>query len=65
MAKSMQTTVTLEKIAARAGCSISTASRVINGKGSVSAETARRVRRAAAEMGYAPGMAEGSAGDHA
>ncbi|MBB4105013.1 hypothetical protein [Allorhizobium borbori] len=38
---------------------------MINGKGPVSAETARRVRRAAAEMGYAPGMAEGSAGDHA
>lgn len=63
MAKSMQTTVTLEKIAARAGCSISTASRVINGKGPVSAETARRVRRAATEMGYTVSMAERSAGE--
>ncbi|MCI9868329.1 substrate-binding domain-containing protein [Rhizobium skierniewicense] len=44
--------ITLEQVAFRAGCSISTASRVLNRTGPVSAEMVRKVRRAAAEMGY-------------
>ncbi|WP_320199731.1 substrate-binding domain-containing protein [Agrobacterium sp. rho-13.3] len=44
--------ITLEQIAFRAGCSVSTASRVLNRTGPVSAEMVRKVRRAAAELGY-------------
>lgn len=44
--------ITLEQIAFLAGCSISTASRVLNRTGPVSAEMVRKVRRAAAETGY-------------
>lgn len=44
--------ITLEQVAFRAGCSVSTASRVLNRTGPVSAEMVRRVRRAAAEIGY-------------
>lgn len=44
--------ITLEQIAFRAGCSVSTASRVLNNTGPVSAEMVRKVRRAAAETGY-------------
>jgi DNA-binding LacI/PurR family transcriptional regulator len=43
---------TLEQVAFKAGCSISTASRVLNRTGPVSAEMVRKVRRAAAEIGY-------------
>lgn len=43
---------TLQKVAHRAGCSIATASRVLNRNGPVSDEMVRRVRRAAAELGY-------------
>lgn len=44
--------ITLEQIALRAGCSVSTVSRVLNRTGPVSAEMVRKVRRAAAEAGY-------------
>lgn len=44
---------TLKDVAATAGVSLSTASLVFSGKGPVSAGTAERVRRAAAELGYA------------
>ncbi len=43
---------TLQKVAYRAGCSVATASRVLNHNGPVSDEMVRRVRRAAAELGY-------------
>ncbi len=44
---------TVHTVAARAGVSIASASRVVNGLGG-SAETVRRVREAAAEVGYVP-----------
>jgi len=43
---------TLQQIAFQAGCSLATVSRVLNGEGPVSDEMVRRVRRAAAELGY-------------
>lgn len=47
--------VTLKDIAARAGVSMMTVSRVINGKpGKVSAKTADRIKAIADEMGYIP-----------
>lgn len=44
--------VTLSQVALRAGCSVATASRALNRTGVVSDEMIRRVRRAAAELGY-------------
>ncbi|MDE1991081.1 MAG: substrate-binding domain-containing protein [Rhizobiaceae bacterium] len=43
---------TLQQVAFRAGCSVATAHRVLNRNGPVSDEMVRRVRRAAAELGY-------------
>ena len=43
---------TLAEVAERAGCSLATASRAINATGSVSPAVMRRVRKAAAELGY-------------
>jgi DNA-binding LacI/PurR family transcriptional regulator len=43
---------TLKQVALRAGCSMATASRVLNMSGPVSQAAALRVRRAAAEVGY-------------
>ena len=45
---------TLQQIAFQAGCSLATVSRVLNGEGPASDEMVRRVRRAAAELGYRP-----------
>ena len=45
-------TATVEDIAQRAGVSLSTVSRVLNGRGSVAAATADRVRAAVRELGY-------------
>ncbi|CDZ72415.1 Transcriptional repressor, LacI family [Neorhizobium galegae bv. orientalis] len=45
---------TLQQVATRAGCSLATASRALNRNGNVSDRMARRVRRAAAELGYRP-----------
>ncbi|MBZ7924445.1 substrate-binding domain-containing protein [Ensifer adhaerens] len=50
---------TLQQIAFHAGCSLATVSRVLNGEGPVSDEMVRRVRRAAAELGYRPTAATG------
>lgn len=50
---------TLQQIAFHAGCSLATVSRVLNGEGPVSDEMVRRVRRAAAELGYRPAAATG------
>ena len=46
---------TLKQVALRAGCSMATASRVLNLSGPVSQAAALRVRRAAAEVGYGSG----------
>jgi DNA-binding LacI/PurR family transcriptional regulator len=43
---------TLQQVAYKAGCSVATAHRVLNRNGPVSDEMVRRVRRAAAELGY-------------
>lgn len=45
---------TLQQVAIRAGCSLATASRALNRNGNVSDRMVRRVRRAAAELGYRP-----------
>ncbi|MDI7864849.1 substrate-binding domain-containing protein [Rhizobiaceae bacterium n13] len=52
---------TLQQVAARAGCSLATASRALSLNGSVSDGMTRRVRRAAAELGYRPAPATGKA----
>lgn len=49
-------TVTIREVAQRAGVSISTASRSL-GSGSASAETRRKVREAARELGFVPNAA--------
>jgi len=51
---------TLQQVAFRAGCSVATASRVLNRNGPVSDEMVRRVRRAAAELGYRAGGRAGN-----
>ncbi|WP_246150199.1 LacI family DNA-binding transcriptional regulator [Agromyces intestinalis] len=48
---------TIADVAARAGVSQASVSRVLNGKPSVDPEIVRRVRRAVGELGYAPSMA--------
>jgi len=53
---------TLQQVAARAGCSLATASRALSLKGSVSDTMSRRVRRAAAELGYRSTPAIGKGG---
>lgn len=45
---------TLQQVAFRAGCSVATACRVLNRTGPASDAMVRRVRRAAAELGYRP-----------
>lgn len=45
---------TIESVAERAGVSIASVSRALNGKGHVGPSTVERVRRAAAELGYTP-----------
>ncbi len=49
-----RSTATIRDVAARAGVSHQTVSRVINGKERVSPETRQRVEQAIAELGYAP-----------
>lgn len=46
--------ITIADVAAHAGVSKTTVSRVLNSKGEVDPETAARVRRVIAELGYAP-----------
>lgn len=48
---------TLQQVATRAGCSLATASRALNRSGNVSDGMVRKVRRAAAELGYRPANA--------
>ncbi|SEH84958.1 transcriptional regulator, LacI family [Rhizobium tibeticum] len=53
---------TLQQVAQRAGCSLATASRALSLNGSVSDAMSRRVRRAAAELGYRSTVAGGKVG---
>jgi DNA-binding LacI/PurR family transcriptional regulator len=53
---------TLQEVAARAGCSPATASRALTLKGSVSEAMVRKVRRAAAELGYRHTVPGGKSG---
>jgi LacI family transcriptional regulator len=50
----MRERATIRDVAARAGVSTATVSYVLNDKGGVGAETAERVRAAAAELGFRP-----------
>jgi LacI family transcriptional regulator len=50
-------TVTIHDVAARAGVSVATVSRVLNGKQLVREETSRQVRAAAAVLRYVPNVA--------
>lgn len=49
--------VTISQVAAIAGVSIATASKALNGTDSISAETVRRVTKAAEQLGYRPNRA--------
>ncbi|KUP21296.1 LacI family DNA-binding transcriptional regulator [Paenibacillus sp. DMB5] len=49
-------TVTMKKVARRAGVSVSTVSRVLAGHANVRAETSRRVRETMEELGYTPNI---------
>lgn len=51
---------TLQQVALRAGCSLATASRALNRNGAVSDAMVRKVRRAAAELGYRPNASPGT-----
>ena len=46
--------VSIKTVAARAGVSFQTASKVLNGKGSVSEQTRQRILEAASQLGYVP-----------
>ena len=46
--------ITIADVAARAGVSKTTVSRVLNGKGELDLRTAERVRQVIAELGYVP-----------
>jgi LacI family transcriptional regulator len=48
---------TIRDVAAAAGVSVSTVSRVLNNKSDVAAETAERIHRVISELGYASGLA--------
>ncbi|CAM4245936.1 LacI family DNA-binding transcriptional regulator [Paenibacillus typhae] len=52
----MSMTVTMKKVARRAGVSVSTVSRVLAGHVNVRAETSRRVRETMEELGYTPNI---------
>ena len=54
MAKRQSSSTTLSDVAARAGVSISTASKALNGRDDVAAATRDRVLRAAAELAFQP-----------
>lgn len=47
---------TINDVAAKAGVSVATVSRVINGNTKVSPETAEKVRQAIAELNYRPNL---------
>ena len=49
--------MTIRMIAEKCGCSTATVSKALNGAEDVSRETAERVRRVAAQLGYMPNAA--------
>ncbi|WP_367281030.1 LacI family DNA-binding transcriptional regulator, partial [Thermoflexus sp.] len=49
--------ITLKAIAERAGVSVATVSRALNGRGQVDKATREQILRIAEELGYAPDMA--------
>lgn len=49
--------MTIRMIAEKCGCSPATVSKALNGAGDISRETAERIRRVAAELGYMPNAA--------
>ena len=49
--------ITIKMIAKACGCSTATVSKALNGAPDIGAETAERIRKAAAEMGYLPNAA--------
>lgn len=53
----MKSTVTIHDVAAAAGVSVSTVSRVLNQKTDVAEETAQRIRRVIDELGYVSSLA--------
>jgi len=57
MGKSAKPIVTIREVATRAGVSVATASRALNGGGYASEETRQRVNLAARELGYKPNAA--------
>jgi LacI family transcriptional regulator len=57
MSKSAKPIVTIREVATRAGVSVATASRALNGGGYASEETKQRVNLAARELGYKPNAA--------
>lgn len=63
MTRTAEPRATLAEVARRAGVSKATASKVLNGRPGVSAETRQQVRQAIEELGYTPttGSREGSA----
>lgn len=52
-----RSSATIHDVAAAAGVSVSTVSRVLNNKSDVAAETAERIHRVINELGYASGLA--------
>lgn len=52
----MSMTVTMKKVARRAGVSVSTVSRVLSGHANVREETSRKVRQTMEELGYTPNI---------
>lgn len=52
-----RSSATIQDVAAAAGVSVSTVSRVLNNKSDVAAETAERIQRVINELGYASGLA--------
>lgn len=52
-----RSTATIHDVAAAAGVSVSTVSRVLNNKSDVAAETSERIRRIIRELGYGSGLA--------
>ena len=54
MADDVRKTVTIRDVAVRAGVSVATVSRALNGRGYVSSEAKQRVFGAAKELGYKP-----------
>ncbi|HEX9597589.1 MAG TPA: LacI family DNA-binding transcriptional regulator, partial [Anaerolineales bacterium] len=55
--KRSQKTITIQDVARKAGVSVSTVSRVVNGKNDVAEETIEKVQAVVQELGYASSLA--------